>query len=196
MGSGKTTVGKKVAKLLGRRFIDGDVEIEARTGRSVAAWFAEDGEDAFRAAEGSILAAVVEEAEIEPLVFGAGGGVVVSPANRALLSGPHVSVIYLHADPTFLVSRAHAKPHRPLLTGDPATVLVGMYLERDGWYRSVADAVIEVRPAHESGQKPKWRLAEQVVESLLALGLVEASEAPGLDPQVLPAAEGTGQIPS
>ena len=49
MGSGKTTVGKKLAKLIGQRFVDADVELEARTGRSVASWF-EDGEAAFRAA--------------------------------------------------------------------------------------------------------------------------------------------------
>ena len=196
MGSGKTTVGKKVAKLLGRRFLDGDVEIEARTGRSVADWFADEGEAAFRAGEEAILAQVVDEAEIEPLVFGAGGGVVVSASNRARLRAPHVSVVYLHADPTFLVSRAQAKPHRPLLTGDPATVLVGMYAERDGWYRSVADAVIEVRPAHEGGQKPKWRLAEQVVESLVALGVVDRSEVLNLDQLVLPPVDGTGPVSS
>ncbi|MCB0963607.1 MAG: hypothetical protein KDA98_09950, partial [Acidimicrobiales bacterium] len=51
MGSGKTTVGKKVAKLLGRPFVDADVELERRSGRSVADWFADEGEAAFRAAE-------------------------------------------------------------------------------------------------------------------------------------------------
>ena len=80
-----------------------------------------------------------------------------------------VPVVYLHGDPGFLASRAKAKPHRPLLSGDPAEVLGAMYADRDPWYREVADAVVEVRPAHEAGGKPKWRLAEQVVEALDAL---------------------------
>ena len=55
MGSGKTTVGKKVAKLIGHRFVDADVELEARTGRSVASWF-DDGEAAFRQLASSLFA--------------------------------------------------------------------------------------------------------------------------------------------
>ena len=167
MGSGKTTVGKKLARLVGHRFIDADVELEARTGRSVAEWFTE-GEDAFRAAEEDLLASLV--AEPTPLVVGAGGGVVISERNRALLRAPGVTVVYLHAEPAFLASRAQARPHRPLLTGDPAEVLGRLYAERDAWYREVADVVVEVRPAHEAGEKPKWRLAEQVAEALVAHG--------------------------
>lgn len=164
MGSGKTTVGKKVAKLLDRRFVDADVELEARSGRSVAGWF-EDGEGAFRAAEADLLRSLLEDDE--PLVVGAGGGVVVKPENRLLLAGGSALTIYLHGDAAFLASRAKAKPHRPLLVdADPVEVFERLYAERDGWYRDVADAVVEVRPAHEAGTKPKWRLAEQVVEAI------------------------------
>lgn len=173
MGSGKTTVGKKLARLVGHRFVDADVELEARTGRSVADWFT-DGEDAFRAAEEQVLAGLL--AEPEPLVVGAGGGVVVSENNRALLNAPGVTVVYLHAEPAFLASRAQARPHRPLLTDDPSAVLTRMYAERDTWYRQVADAVVEVRPAHEAGEKPKWRLAEQVAEVLVSLGRITADQ--------------------
>jgi len=174
MGSGKTTVGKKVAKLIHRRFVDADVELAARSGRSVAEWFAAEGETGFRAAEADLLAEVL--AADEPIVFGAGGGVVVTPANRTRLESDDVVAVYLHGEPAFLASRAQAKPHRPLLTGDPAAVLADMYQQRDPWYRSVADAVVEVRPAHEAGEKPKWRLAEQVVEALVELGVVGADE--------------------
>ena len=173
MGSGKTTVGKKLARLVGRHFVDADVELEARTGRSVADWFT-DGEDAFRQAEADLLAALL--AEPAPLVIGAGGGVVVRPETRERLCGDGVAVVYLHGEPAFLASRAQAKPHRPLLAdADPVEVFDRLYAERDGWYREVADAVIEVRPAHEAGEKPKWRLAEQVTEALVALGAVDAS---------------------
>ena len=172
MGSGKTTVGKKVAKVLGAPFVDADVALEARTGRSVAAWFAE-GEDAFRGAEAALLAEVL--ADPVPTVVGAGGGVVVRKANRRRLVADDVAVVYLHGEPGFLASRAKAKAHRPLLAdADPAEVLTRQYGERDPWYREVADAVVEVRPAHEAGEKPKWRLAEQVVEALQGLGAVPA----------------------
>lgn len=174
MGSGKTTVGKKVAKLLGRPFVDADVELEARTGRSVADWFEVDGEASFRSAEADLLASLLDDGQ--PWVIGAGGGVVVAERNREALSRPGVTTVYLHGDVPFLASRAKAKPHRPLLTGDPAEVLGRLYDERDGWYREVADAVVEIRPAHEAGDKPKWRLAERVVEALLACGAVRPDD--------------------
>jgi len=173
MGSGKTTVGKKIAKLIGHRFLDADVELEGRTGRSVASWF-EDGEPAFRAAEGELLEDVL--ADPDPLVLGAGGGVVVTESNRRRLQEHDVTAVYLHGTPEFLASRVQAKAHRPLLTEDPLAVMQAMYEQRDGWYREVADAVVEVRPHHEAGEKPKWRIAEQVVEELVALGVVAADE--------------------
>ena len=181
MGSGKTTVGKKVAKLIGHRFIDGDVELEARTGRSVADWF-EEGEPAFRAKEAELLAYLL--ADPDPLVIGAGGGVVVTESTRDRLREPDVTVVYLHGTPAFLASRVQPKAHRPLLGDDPLAVLEPMYAERDPWYRSVADATVEVLPAHAAGEKPKWRLAEQVVDELVALGVV--------DPAVVTAPEEVG----
>lgn len=172
MGSGKTTVGRKVARLVGQRFVDSDAELETRSGRSVADWFT-DGEDAFRRAEADLLTALL--AEDAPPVIGAGGGVVVLSENRARLRDGGVAVVYLHGEPTFLAPRAKAKPHRPLLSGDPVEVFMRMYAERDAWYREVADTVVEVRPAHQAGEKPKWRLAQQVVEALLATGAVHPS---------------------
>jgi shikimate kinase len=179
MGSGKSIVGQKLAKLIGRRFVDADVELEARSGRTVADWFAADGEPAFRRAEADLLASLLGEPE--PLVIGAGGGVVVTRAARTLLQGPAAAVVYLHAEPAFLATRAKAKPHRPLLTGDPAEVLASMYEARDHWYRVVADAVVEVRPAHEAGEKPKWRLAEQVAEALIILHVVDPADVASAD---------------
>ena len=181
MGSGKTTVGKKVAKLIGQRFVDADVELEVRTGRSVAAWFA-DGEPAFRAAEAKLLDSLLGDGA--PVVVGAGGGVVVTAGNRARLRQPDVTVIYLHGMPEFLASRVQAKPHRPLLGPDPLAVMQEMYERRDPWYREVADAVVEVLPAHEAGEKPKWRLAEQVTEELLRLGVVDPAAV--TSPEVAP----------
>lgn len=172
MGSGKTTVGKKVAKLTGLRFVDADVELEARTGRSVADWFAAEGEDGFRTAEAELLDALLGSEE--HLVVGAGGGVVVRPENRARLVADDVTVVYLHGEPAFLASRVQKKAHRPLLEDqDPRELFDTMYADRDGWYREVADVVIEVRPHHEAGEKPKWRMAESIVEALVDRGEVD-----------------------
>lgn len=175
MGSGKTTVGRKVASLLGRSFVDADDELEARSGRTVAAWFEEEGEVAFREAEADVLDDLLESPE--PLVVGAGGGVVITGRNRLRLQRGDVVVVYLHGDPAFLGSRAKPKPHRPLLAGDvdPKAILAQMYEARDPWYREVADVVVEVQPAHEAGDRPKWRLAQQVVDALAAEGWVQAS---------------------
>jgi shikimate kinase len=181
MGSGKSTAGRKLAGLVGRRFVDADVELEARTGRSVATWFEVEGEAGFRAAEAELLVDVLGRPD--PVVLGAGGGVVVTEANRERLMGDDVAVVYLHAEPAFLASRVTAKAHRPLLAGDPAEVLGAMYDKRDGWYRAVADAVVEVRPAHDAGDRPKWRLAELVAEALTGIGVV--------DPAVLDTAAAT-----
>jgi shikimate kinase len=180
MGSGKTTVGRKVARILGRRFIDADDELEARTGRSVAEWFAQDGEAGFRAAEAELLAAVL--AEPEPTVVGAGGGVVVTEANRVRLAQPDVAVVYLHGEPAFLGSRVQAKAHRPLLADDPRTVMAEMHRVRDPWYRQVADAVVEVEPAHRAGPKPKWRLAGTVLDALVACGALDEADVPEVVP--------------
>lgn len=179
MGSGKTTVGRKVARLLDRRFLDADDELEARTGRSVAEWFEREGEAGFRAAEAQLLADVL--AEPEPLVLGAGGGVVVTEANRHRLRQPDVAVAYLHGDPAFLGSRVQQKPHRPLLGDDPRAVLSSMYEARDPWYREVATVVVEVEPAHRAGPRPKWRLADAVVAALVDAGAVAPDEVQTLE---------------
>jgi shikimate kinase len=139
----------------------------------VAQWFTDDGEAGFRSAEAQLLTSLL--ASDEPTVVGSGGGVVVSGANRARLAKPDVTVVYLHGDPAFLASRAKAKPHRPLLAGDPGAVLARMYAERDPWYREVADVVIEVRPAHEAGERPKWTLARQVADALVGRGELDAA---------------------
>ncbi len=97
----------------------------------------------------------------------------MTEANRRRLQENDVTAVYLHGTPEFLASRVQAKAHRPLLGDDPLTVMQAMYEQRDGWYREVADAVVEVRPHHEAGEKPKWRIAEQVAEELVALGVVD-----------------------
>jgi len=163
MGAGKTTVGRRAAKLLGRAFVDADEAFIPRYGRAVAEVFAQESEPVFRAMESELLAEVLSVAS--PLVLATGGGVVVSAANRARLADPSVFVVYLHGDAAFIASRARAKADRFLLADhDPAEVLGSLYLQRDAWYREVADEVIEVASFHEWGSQPKQALAKHVAE--------------------------------
>jgi len=163
MGAGKTTVGRRAARLLGRPFVDADEAFIPRFGRTVAETFAVVGEDGFREQEATILTEVLGVAT--PLVLATGGGVVTREANRARLAAADVFVVYLHADPAFLASRAKAKADRFLLAGEePLDVLTRLYEARDAWYREVADEALEVGSFHEWGSQPKRAMAERVAE--------------------------------
>jgi shikimate kinase len=167
MGSGKTTVGRRLARKLDRPFVDADEELEATTGRSVADWFAVDGEDAFRDAESQVLGALLDRDE--PLVIATGGGVVGRAENRARLTSDDLTVVWLQATPELLayrVSQKAPRAHRPLLAEDPAAVLTRLAAERDPWYAEVADLVIDIDPVHRAGDKPKKQLARLVLDAL------------------------------
>jgi shikimate kinase len=163
MGSGKTTVGRRVAARLDRPFLDADDELESRSGRTVREWFAEAGEVAFRDAESATLAALLDHPE--PAVIAAGGGVVIRAENRSALAAPFV--VLLDAGPAFLASRVARKAHRPLVDDDPLGTIERLHRERDGWYREVADVVVPVEPAHETDH-PKRALAGLVVDLVVA----------------------------
>jgi shikimate kinase len=159
MGSGKSTVGRRLAEELDRPFHDADADLEQRTGRSVAEIFAQDGEAGFRVLETEMLADLLASAH--PAVIAAGGGAVVTEATRTRLR-EHACVVWLDADPVFLAERIDAKPHRPLLDGDPVAVLTRLHAERADWYREVADVVIDVAVFHDGSPKPKRRIAHEI----------------------------------
>lgn len=169
MGAGKTTVGRRAAKGLGRPFVDSDEAFVPRYGRTVADVVAADGEATFRGMEAQLLGELLEVTA--PLVVATGGGVVVTEANRERLAGAGVYVIYLHAEPTFLASRVQPNADRFLLAGTEAKeVLARLYDERDGWYRELADELIEVAPFHHLGSQPKRAIAARIVELAQAAG--------------------------
>ncbi len=154
MGAGKTTVGKRIAKLLCRPFVDADEALERRTGRSVRDLFTEDGEAGFRRVESQVLLGAL--GADAPIVFAAGGGVVTVPANRARLAAADVLVVWLHAEPRFLASRTRTRAHRPLLDGDdPAGTLEGLFVERAPWYAEVADLTVDVQGHYLAHDKPR-----------------------------------------
>ena len=167
MGSGKTTVGRRAAKLLGRPFVDADEAFIPRYGRTVADVFASDGEDGFRRLEAELLAELLDVTT--PLVLACGGGVVTMEGNRRRLTRSDVHVVWLRADPAFLASRTQAKADRPLLAGDdPRAVLERLHAEREAWYAEVADDVLEIGAFHEWGSQPKRAMAEKIAELVRA----------------------------
>jgi shikimate kinase len=140
MGAGKTTVGKVLARRLGKAFYDCDHEIERATGVKVPVIFDIEGEAGFRAREARTLADLVVRPDI---VLATGGGAVLSDANRKLLAG-HGIVVYLRAAADDLWARTRHDKNRPLLkTPDPLARLKALYEERDPLYRAVADIVVD-----------------------------------------------------
>jgi shikimate kinase len=167
MGAGKTTVGRRAARLLGRPFVDADEAFIPRYGKTVAEVFASDGEATFRRMEAELLTEVLDVRT--PLLVATGGGVVTVEGNRSRLAAEDVYVVYLHAEPAFLASRTAAKADRFLLAGqDPTEVLSRLYGERDALYREVADEVLEVASFHEWGSQPKKAMAQRIAELVAA----------------------------
>jgi shikimate kinase len=145
MGAGKTTVGRALARRLGRPFFDSDQEIEARTGVRIAHIFEHEGEAGFRQRE----AAMLDEITCRPnVVMATGGGAVLLPENRTRLR-ERGQVIYLRANPFDNWLRVRRDKNRPLLqTEDPRGRLEALYAERDPLYRECAHFVIETgRPS-------------------------------------------------
>jgi len=140
MGAGKSTVGKVLAKKLGRRFLDADHVIEDRCGVKIPVIFEMEGEEGFRKREAQIIREITAEHDI---ILATGGGAVLLPENRKALS-ERGTVIYLHANPIELWYRTKGGEGRPLLrSGDPKIILENLYALRDPLYREIADHVIE-----------------------------------------------------
>ena len=140
MGAGKSTVGKVLAKKLGRRFLDADHVIEGRCGVKIPVIFEMEGEAGFRKREAQAIREITAEHDI---VLATGGGAILSPENRQILS-ERGTVIYLHANPVELWHRTKGGEGRPLLqNGDARKILENLYSIRDPLYREIADHVIE-----------------------------------------------------
>ena len=140
MGAGKSTVGKLLARKLGRRFLDADHAIEERCGVKIPVIFDMEGEEGFRKREAQTINEVTSENNI---VLATGGGAILLPENRWFLSERGV-VIYLHANPIELWHRTKGGEGRPLLrNGDAKKILENLYAVRDPLYREIADHVIE-----------------------------------------------------
>jgi shikimate kinase/3-dehydroquinate synthase len=148
MGTGKTAVGREVARRLGRRFVDMDAEIEARAGKPIPRIFAEDGEAAFRRMEAALCEELgarprplgfSETLRVSALVIATGGGALVDPANRALMMGSG-TVVCLTCAVDEILRRVNdgGDPDRPLLDVADRRAEIERLLEvRRGAYQSI-----------------------------------------------------------
>jgi len=142
MGSGKTTVGKKLSYRLKRTFLDTDREIEREQKRSIPEIFAGQGENGFRRLETEYLKGLLSDNELH--VISTGGGMVLREENRMLLQSLG-TVVYLRAAPETIWERLQGDTTRPLLqTADPETKIREMMRERAPFYEAAANVTISV----------------------------------------------------
>ena len=150
MGAGKSTI----ARGLDPEFVDMDALLEDRLGMPIARFFEEKGEAAFRQLEEEVLADLLKTDK----VISTGGGIVISPRNRALLK-QNPDNIYLKADFETLYQRISADKdnQRPLFLNNSKEDLAAIFDERQAWYEEVASQIVDV-----SSLSP-----EEIIEELI-----------------------------
>ena len=159
MGSGKTSVGKVLARLLDKTFVDSDHEIERATGVRIPVIFEIEGEAGFRARERRMIDQLVAR---DNLLLATGGGAVLSRENRDTLHA-NGTVIYLRAPVKSLLKRTQRDRSRPLLqVADPAAKLAELFEQRDPLYREVAHLTVD------TGNQSVRSLAGQIEAQLKA----------------------------
>lgn len=160
MGAGKTTVGRALAKRLGKKFIDSDHEIEARTGTSIPCIFEIEGEESFRRREAEVIRDLTAR---DGIVLATGGGAILDPQSRAYLKS-RGTVVYLRASVSSILHRTSHDKNRPLLqTADPRKKLEELTRQREPLYSEVADIVIDTG-------RPNVYIMVQTILNQLGLG--------------------------
>ena len=159
MGAGKTTVGRHLAELLGRDFIDSDHEIERKTGATIPWIFEKEGELGFRQRESNVL----NELTARPALFLAtGGGAVTAPENRKFLKQRGI-VVYLYTPVELQLQRTFRDKNRPLLqVENPEQKLRELLTARAPLYREVAHHIIE------TNQGAARDLAQRILQIILS----------------------------
>ncbi len=162
MGSGKTAVGRQLARILRVPFVDSDAEIETRTGAEIPLIFDKEGEAGFREREREAVEALTRR---EPVVLSTGGGAILFPANREALAA-RGAVVYLQTSVAQQAVRVRSGRKRPLIaqSRDPVARLTELLAEREPLYTATADATVCT-----DGRKVR-AVAEQVLRQLRALG--------------------------
>lgn len=147
-GSGKSTVGRQLARRLQLPFIDADHWVEQHLGCSIREYFEREGEANFRDVEARAIADICAGG---PAVVATGGGAILRPANRDCLRS-QTRVFYLFATPEEVYRRLRHDQNRPLLqVDDPLARLRELFAQRDALYRETAHDVITIgRPSTAS----------------------------------------------
>jgi len=157
MGSGKSAVGKYLARLLRAPFVDSDAEIERRTGVDIPYIFEKEGEAGFRQRERETLEALTVS---EPMVLATGGGAVLLPENRQCLA-TRGFVVYLKTSVAQQANRVRHARNRPLLNNvDPAAKLELLMQERAPLYEEIADVTVST-----DGRRVR-SVAEEIIQAL------------------------------
>jgi shikimate kinase len=156
-GSGKTTTGRRLARILAVEFIDSDDLVERATGRTVGEIFAELGEDGFRAAEFSVINDTLSQFDG---VLALGGGALTWAPTAAALSACDAPVVLLRAGLATLVARVGDGRSRPLLAADPATRLAELEVARFSTYLDCATFTVE------TDQRTPGQVAAQIAARL------------------------------
>lgn len=160
MGSGKTSVSKRLSKITGLSLIDLDYRIEAIDHRKIPRIFEEEGEAGFRRIETQILGGLKHEGRS---IVSCGGGIVCNEANRPILKSLG-TVIYLDVPVEEAIGRISNPSTRPLLSGERPVAEI--YEERLPWYREVADIIID------SSGKTVYQVASMCKDALEKKGLL------------------------
>ena len=143
MGSGKTSVGKRLAKKLNLPFVDGDQEIEKAAGLSLIDVLKCFGEEEYRAGEARVMKRLLQG---EPCVLASGGGSFVAEQTRRLAK-EHAITVWLKADVNVLYNRTAGRKHRPFLEGDDSHLRNKLeeYIKEEYPFYSEADIVVETK---------------------------------------------------
>ena len=158
-GSGKSTIGRALAKCLGLTFIDADHALTERTGVAIATIFELEGEAGFRTRESTLIAELCTQAEI---LVATGGGSVLSAENRQQLHATGV-VVYLHARLDDIWIRTRHDNKRPLLRSEnPRAILAALLEIREPLYAEIADLVVET-----VGYPKVTKLAQDIADRLV-----------------------------
>jgi shikimate kinase len=140
MGSGKSAVGRQLARILGLAFVDADAEIERRTGVDISYIFEREGEQGFRQREATVIDELTGR---QGIVLATGGGAVLDPRTRERLR-ERGHVVYLRASVNQQLMRTRHSSHRPLLANpDPRGVLERLMIERGPLYEGLATVAVD-----------------------------------------------------
>lgn len=165
MGSGKTTVGKDLARKCEYTFIDTDEEIEKIQGKTIKEIFASEGESSFRNMETEYLKDYLHK-KVSNQVLSTGGGMVIRPQNQELIKKLG-TVIYLQATPDTIYQRVKKDTSRPLLQCEnPMLKIQNMIKDREASYLAAADYVVQV------DDKKQSEIADYIIQILASGGKV------------------------